>query len=70
MLRLLPRPADVANAALLREFAAREDRADVEALGWSIVASDAGWRLTGWGADAKGSASPHALQGVLRVVAG
>jgi hypothetical protein len=39
-------------AALLSEYAARDDRADVEAMGWSVAASDAGWRFTGWGADA------------------
>jgi hypothetical protein len=39
-------------AALLREFAGREDRADVGAMGWSVVASDAGWRFTGWGVGA------------------
>lgn len=39
-------------AALLRAFADREDRAGVEAMGWSVVVSDAGWRFTGWGVDA------------------
>jgi hypothetical protein len=39
-------------AALLSEYAARDDRADVEAMGWTVAASDAGWRFTGWGADA------------------
>ncbi len=39
-------------AALLRAFADRGDRADVEAMGWTVVASGAGWRFTGWGVDA------------------
>jgi hypothetical protein len=39
-------------AALLREFAGRGDRAAVEAMGWAVVASDAGWRFIGWGVDA------------------
>lgn len=37
-------------AGLLREYAARPDRADVGAMGWALEASDAGWRFTGWGA--------------------
>lgn len=41
---------DAPAAGLLRQYAARPDRADVGAMGWALETSDAGWRFSGWGA--------------------